>query len=161
MTSMSTDPVVTQESDGNDGDANAQLRAYADRLKAENKQLRAQAMSAHIEKLGLKTDEGLGVAIVEGYDGDVTYESIAQWAQEKYKHTPPEPITETDTQAQAIDAAHQQLDAANASSSPVIPDTQQDTLAKHDQRLHEEDAGRSDAISAIADKTGVVKQLLQ
>ena len=47
-------------------------REHMKAVEAENKNLREQVLTQHIEAIGLNTKDGLGVAIAEGYKGDFT-----------------------------------------------------------------------------------------
>lgn len=123
-------------------DANAELRAAYDRLKSENSTLRAAAMRAELREIGLSPDEGLGVAIVESYKGDITAEAIGQYAFEKYKHqaaqAPVPPAVETG----------ERLDRLAAAGQPVTPPPTPDAIQEAEGRLVSEDATRGDAIAS-------------
>jgi hypothetical protein len=143
-----TDTQVS-EVDGEASDANPQLRAYADRLKAENQVLRAKAMKAELGEIGLSPDEGLGVAIAESYKGDISAEAIAAYASEKYRYdsglaTTPPPAVVTGERLERLDAV----------SESVTPPPPEDVAGKIAAKVWEADATRKDAENSIAVKMG-------
>lgn len=129
----------------------ADLRAYADRMKAENAQMRTQLLGTHLDAINLKPDTGLGLAIAEGYEGDISAEAVAKYAQDKYGHvveeTTPEP-----TAAVVQADAQEKVDGLVAGSTPVTPTTQLERIAQHDQILSQPEATRADAQTALTDK---------
>lgn len=154
---MTTEQTITTTSAANTGteqtetetpDANAELRAYADRLKEENKMLRAGAISGALKEIGLSADEGLGLAIAETFDGDITAENVANYAQEKYKHTAedaPVPVAVTEGE---------KLETLDASSTPVTPPPERDAAREATDKMHDPETGRDEAVASINAKMG-------
>ena len=151
-------------------DGPAGLRQHAEDLELQNKdkdetiaQLRGQVMGTHLEKIGLLPSEGLGKAIIQTYEGEITEEAIASHAQEEYSYSQSAPAapapTEEDpapTQTQtAEDLAAQQAAAQSLAgvSSPIVPTpnaapTDQD----YDTALAAEDATSEVASASIQHK---------
>lgn len=129
-------------------DANAELRAYAAGLKEENEILREGAIGGALAEIGLKATEGLGLAIAEGYDGVITTENVAAYAEEKYKHkaenapVPPAVVT------------GERLETLDASSSPVTPPPETDPAREATDKMHDPTTGRDEAVASINAKMG-------
>lgn len=129
--------------------ANEQLRAWAEAQKAENQKLRGMAMKSALGEIGLNPEEGLGVAIVESYDGEITEDAVAKYAEEKYKYTsgqqpPPPEVNSGD-----------KIDQLNAQGQSVTPEPEPDEGQKATQKIEGNDpeATQRDAISSVASKT--------
>ncbi len=141
---MTTEETTTTEQTEKP-DANAELRAYADRIKEKSGTLEERVLKSDIDALGLSTDDGLGLAIAEAYDGDFTEGDIAKFAAEKYKYeaptapVPPEVITEGQNRVGAV------MD----DSQPVTPDQPVDEVAQADAALVDPESGTAEAQHAI------------
>ena len=61
-----------------------QLREEFKKLKAENKQFKANAMNSALSSLGLTADKGIGKAVVKLYDGDVTVDGIKDFVAQEF-----------------------------------------------------------------------------
>jgi hypothetical protein len=142
-------PVPDQPEDAKQ--TSGELRAYADRMKAENAAMRTQLLGTHLEAINLKPDTGLGKAITKDYSGEITAEAVARYAQDEYGHaieeSTPEP-TAAVIQADAQD----KVDGLVAGSTPVTPTTQLERIAQHDTILSQPEATRADAQAALSDK---------
>ena len=126
--------------------ANAEVREYADRTAKENKTLRAGAMKTALSDIGLNSEEGLGVAIVETYDGEITAEALGAYALEKYKHQAAQaPVP-------AAVVTGEKLDALNSQSSPVDPPVEQDEPAIITAKMHDPEAGVKEAQASVQAK---------
>jgi hypothetical protein len=68
------------------GEGNAQLRDARDRAISKSEGLTKELVEVRLGQIGLNPDEGLGVAIAEGFKGDPTLEEISAYATEKYKY---------------------------------------------------------------------------
>jgi hypothetical protein len=126
-------------------DANAELRAYNERLKAENQSLRATALRSALSEIGLSHEEGLGVAVAESYQGDeFTPEALAAFAQEKYKYVSDQ------TPANPNDA-QQRVEGLHNVSTPVEPRTEPTQGQQAQQKVDQNspDATRDDARASI------------
>jgi len=66
------------------GDNIKQLREEFKKIKAENKQLKGQAMHSALNEIGLNPEVGLGKAVTKLYDGDVTTASIKQFVETEF-----------------------------------------------------------------------------
>ena len=131
---------------------NDDLRDYARRQKDENTVLRGQLLEVHLDKIGLKPGEGLGLAIAENYDGAPTAEAVAEYAKSKYSYEAPKVETPDDPAATQAAEAQKQLENLQSQSNPVVPTNRQDKIAELDAKLAEPDATAQDAKNALAEK---------
>ena len=74
-----TEEVVDASTDGI-----KQLREEYKKLKAENKQFKANAMTSALSSLGLEPDKGIGKAVTKLYDGDLTVEAIQEFVAQEF-----------------------------------------------------------------------------
>ena len=74
-----TEEVVDESTDGI-----KQLREEYKKLKAENKQFKADAMNNALGSLGLSADKGIGKAVTKLYDGDVTVDAIKEFVAQEF-----------------------------------------------------------------------------
>ena len=74
-----TDEVVDESTDGI-----KQLREEYKKLKAENKQFKANAMDNALSSLGLQADKGIGKAVTKPYDGEVTVDAIKEFVAQEF-----------------------------------------------------------------------------
>ena len=74
-----TDEVVDESTDGI-----KQLREEYKKLKAENKQFKANAMDNALSSLGLEADKGIGKAVTKLYDGEVTVDAIKEFVAQEF-----------------------------------------------------------------------------
>ena len=74
-----TEEVVDESTDGI-----KQLREEYKKLKAENKQFKANAMTSALSSLGLQPDKGIGKAVTKLYDGDLTVEAIQELVAQEF-----------------------------------------------------------------------------
>jgi hypothetical protein len=74
-----TDEVVDESTDGI-----KQLREEYKKLKAENKQFKANAMNNALSSLGLEADKGIGKAVTKLYDGEVTVDAIKEFVAQEF-----------------------------------------------------------------------------
>ena len=61
-----------------------QLREEYKKLKAENKQFKANAMDNALSSLGLEADKGIGKAVTKLYDGEVTVDAIKEFVTQEF-----------------------------------------------------------------------------
>lgn len=129
--------------------ANEQLREWANSVVDENKGLRKMAMKSALGEIGLTPEEGLGVAIVESYEGEITEEAIAKYAEEKYKHTPGQAPPPPEV------SSGDKVDQLNAQGQSVTPEPEETEGQKATQKIEGNDpeADSRDAISSVAEKT--------
>ena len=127
--------------------ANAEVRAYADRTKAENKTLREGALRTALSDIGLNYEEGLGVAIAETYDGEITAEALGAFAAEKYKHQAAQaPVP-------AAVVTGEKLEGLNAQSSPVTPPPEVDEAAIATGKMEDPESGIKEAQASVIAKS--------
>ena len=74
-----TEEVLDESTDGI-----KQLREEYKKLKAENKQFKANAMTSALSSLGLEPDKGIGKAVTKLYDGDLTVEAIQEFVAQEF-----------------------------------------------------------------------------
>ena len=74
-----TEEVVDESTDGI-----KQLREEYKKLKAENKQFKANAMENALSSLGLQADKGIGKAVTKLYDGEVTVDAIKEFVAQEF-----------------------------------------------------------------------------
>jgi len=127
--------------------ANAEVREYADRVKAENKTLREGALRTALSDIGLDYEAGLGVAIAESYSGEITAEALGAFAMEKYKHQAAQaPVP-------AAVVTGEKLEDLAAQSSPVTPPVQEDEAAIITGKMDDPESGRVEAQASITAKS--------
>ncbi len=129
--------------------ANEQLRTYADSVAEENKQLRSLAMRSALSEIGLTPEEGLGLAIVETYDGSITDEDIANYAAEKYKHG-----AQQQPQQDPAVAAAQRAEQLAATGQSVEPRPQTTPGQQASQKVdgNDPEADRQEAVMSTTEK---------
>lgn len=135
--------------------ANDQLREYADRTKARASGLETRVMKSELASMGLTPDEGLGLAIAEGYDGTFEEGDIVRFATEKYKYEPPEVVVPPVT----VETARDRVDEVMAAGAEVTPPEPVDEVVEADAKLVEEDATRQDAQRSLSHKLNRYKEI--
>lgn len=128
-----------------------ELVEYKNRLEAENRDLRMQVMSSHLEAVGLSPEKGLGKAIAKEYKGDLTPQAIGEYASSEYGHTFEAP---DNPQVAAVEEAQQQVEQIQAVSQPIVPATEEDRIAELQQQLETDDATRQTAQATMNAKLG-------
>ncbi len=136
-------------------DPNAELRAHADRVEAENKALRTRVLHEDIRGIGLDPSTGLGKAVAQGYSGDFTEGSVATYAKEEYghEHKEEEPTQGEPEQLQQVEAQQAEVDkiTQQGESAPTGGD---DRVAAAEAALRGDPAkvGSGDARKSLAAK---------
>ena len=99
----------------------AQLRAEYKKLKAENKEFKANAMSNALGSLGLEADKGIGKAVTKLYDGDVTVEAIQEYIAKEFGEVSSSEPTEQDVSENVVQAQTrvEQLNQIGVNAEPV------------------------------------------
>lgn len=99
----------------------AQLRAEYKKLKAENKEFKANAMSNALGSLGLEADKGIGKAVTKLYDGDVTVEAIQEYISKEFGEVSSSEPTEQDVSENVVQAQTrvEQLNQIGVNAEPV------------------------------------------
>ena len=99
----------------------AQLRAEYKKLKAENKEFKANAMSNALGSLGLEADKGIGKAVTKLYDGDVTVEAIQEYIAKEFGEVSNSEPTEQDVSENVVQAQNrvEQLNQIGVNAEPV------------------------------------------
>lgn len=134
----------------------SRLRQERNEAAAAAKEMRQELMTERLEKIGLKADEGLGVAIMESFDGTPTVEALREHAAEKYKYN-----TEPAVPVEAVNAPAQRMDSVVTESAPVTPTPAVDEVAAAEARLSEADASRADAQASLSQKMTRYRQMRQ
>jgi hypothetical protein len=75
---------TTEEVADESTDGIKQLREEYKKLKAENKQFKAQAMTNALSQIGLEADKGLGKAVTKLYDGDISVDAIKDFVAQEF-----------------------------------------------------------------------------
>ena len=127
---------------------NAELRAYADRMKEERDAMYSEMMQFRLEALGLNPKEGLGKAIAKEYDGDISSDAIRTYLKDEYNYEPVEPTVEETVVTQAQERVESVMEA----SAPVTPEVEVDRTKEIDRNLGSPEATREDAVRAISEK---------
>jgi hypothetical protein len=151
-----TEPAASTE-------APAQLREAKDRSDAKADNYRTQLVEVHLSTIGLSSSEGLGVAIVEAFDGEPTVEAITAFATEKYKYvqnteggqTPGVPNRAEELEAQT--SAGQGIMGASQSATPV--DVLAQNVAEADARFDlnpDKPVPERDIVTGIAAKMNAI-----
>ena len=99
----------------------AQLRAEYKKLKAENKEFKANAMSNALGSLGLEADKGIGKAVTKLYDGDETVEAIQEYIAKEFGEVSSSEPTEQDVSENVVQAQNrvEQLNQIGVNAEPV------------------------------------------
>ncbi len=132
--------------------ANAEVKAWAERVGSENKQLREGAMRTALTDIGLNFEQGLGVAIADSYEGVITAEAVSAYALEKYKHQAAQAIVPP------VVVAGEKLDDLNALSSPVTPPVKVDEAQEATDKMFDPEAGVDEARTSLAHKMAQFNQ---
>ena len=99
-----------------------QLREEYKKLKAENKEFKANAMSSALSTLGLEADKGIGKAVTKLYDGDVTVEAISEYVAKEFGEvSSSEPTEQKDISENVVQAQTrvEQLNKLGVNAEPV------------------------------------------
>ena len=148
---MSDNTSITFDSTGSTittTNPNAELRAYADRLKDEVEELRSEMLALRLDSIGLKTDTGLGKAIFKEYDGALDEASVSAYAKTEYGYEADEPKVDPAIVNEGTKRAEQIM----GESIPVTPEQKVDPMAEADKKLASEDATPRDAQMSIEQK---------
>lgn len=145
-------PLETPPAEGGDAppantDPNAELRAYNERLKEENRKFRTTLMEAHLQGLGLTAETGLGKAIAKEYEGEMTPEAVAEFAKSEYGHD-----SATAEASPPAVATAERIAQVAAQSTPITPPPPADPVADAEEKVKAPDASRDDAVSALSVK---------
>ncbi len=154
MTDSSTENTLDQSNETGEGQSEGtRLRKERNQMKEERDTYRKEVISMRLEKLGLNSTEGLGVAVMETYTGAPSEEALAAHLAEKYKYESPTEIP-TETVTQPADRIAQVAD----NSTPVEPEQQPDPVGVADQTMADPTTGRVEAQDAVAAKMSRYRQ---
>ena len=113
-----TEEVVDESTDGI-----KQLREEYKKLKAENKQFKANAMTSALSSLGLEPDKGIGKAVTKLYDGDLTVEAIQEFVAQEFGEvsSSEQPSHQPDINSNVVEAQSrvEQLNKIVVNTEPV------------------------------------------
>jgi hypothetical protein len=134
-------PAVAEAEPEPTGEGNPQLREARDRAVTKADNLTKELVEVRLGQIGLSPDEGLGVAIAEGFKGDPTLEEITAFATEKYKYVydPANPAAGQTTVAETLAAGQvNEGQAVMEAARSVQPDDERLAQANQtDRKLSE------------------------
>ena len=99
-----------------------QLRDEFEKLKAENKAFKAQAMNSALESLGLESDKGIGKAVTKLYDGEMNVSDIKDFVSNEFGDAiNAEPVVENNVAENVTQAQGrvEQLNKLGVNAEPV------------------------------------------
>tara|TARA_R100001594_G_scaffold24357_1_gene47795 strand:- start:1053 stop:1553 length:501 start_codon:yes stop_codon:yes gene_type:complete len=118
-----TQQVTTEEVEDESTDGIKQLREEYKKLKAENKQFKANAMSSALSSLGLEPDKGIGKAVTKLYDGDLTVEAIKEFVAQEFGEvsSSEQPSQQPDINSNVVEAQSrvEQLNKIGVNNEPT------------------------------------------
>ena len=133
---------TTVEEDSSDGIK--QLREEYKKLKAENKEFKANAMNNALSSLGLTADKGLGKAVTKLYDGDVTVDAIKDFVAQEFGEVSSSEQPSEDVVSNVVEAQSrvEQLNKIGVNAEP------QDVSAEFLKFVRSSDTNPRDSINA-------------
>ena len=118
-----TQQVTTEEVEDESTDGIKQLREEYKKLKAENKQFKANAMTSALSSLGLEPDKGIGKAVTKLYDGDLTVEAIKEFVAQEFGEvsSSEQPSQQPDINSNVVEAQSrvEQLNKIGVNNEPT------------------------------------------
>ncbi len=120
----------TQETPTPDPDEPKGLRKQVASLNARLKVYEVKERATAFKDAGLDTTQGIGKAIFQVYDGEVSEEAIVKFAKDEYGHDVSVEPEVVHPQAQQIAEAQQRVDELTSTAGSVADVTQVDALAK-------------------------------
>lgn len=129
---------------------NAELRAHADRLQEQVKELQGKLAGGTIRELGLDPEKGMGKAILRTFDGDPSDRgALLTFAKDEYDvEVPNAEAAQEEPVSAEIDAAQAQVEAVDG--PPVEPSTPADEIAAADAKLGQPDMQAGDLDASLA-----------
>ena len=109
------------------GQSPKELQEFAKRKGDEAKSMRQELMQERLEKVGLNHESGVGKAIYNHYDGDVSVEALASYAESEYGHKKPEGTQTPEQKAQTT--ASQKADELAGQTQVTTPSQAVDEAA--------------------------------
>lgn len=133
---------TTVEEDSSDGIK--QLREEYKKLKAENKEFKANAMNNALSSLGLTADKGLGKAVTKLYDGEVTVDAIKDFVAQEFGEVSSSEQPSEDVVSNVVEAQSrvEQLNKIGVNAEP------QDVSAEFLKFVRSSDTNPRDSINA-------------
>ena len=133
---------TTVEEDSSDGIK--QLREEYKKLKAENKEFKANAMNNALSSLGLTADKGLGKAVTKLYDGEVTVDAIKDFVAQEFGEVSSSEQPSEDVVSNVVEAQSrvEQLNKMGVNAEP------QDVSAEFLKFVRSSDTNPRDSINA-------------
>lgn len=86
MTTEQTTPEAIQDEAQPESKGIDAVREAKERADARAEKYRQQLVETNLSQIGLRADEGLGIAVAENFKGEPTVEEIRAFAAEKYKY---------------------------------------------------------------------------
>jgi uncharacterized phage infection (PIP) family protein YhgE len=135
---------TTEEVADESTDGIKQLREEYKKLKAENKQFKAQAMTSALGQLGLEADKGLGKAVTKLYDGEVSVDAIKDFVAQEFGEVsnskqPSDNVTNNVVEAQS---RVEQLNKLGVNAEPV------DVKSEFSKFINDSNTSTRDSINA-------------
>jgi hypothetical protein len=140
----------TQEAAAQEETEGSQLRRKMKEAETKAEQWRNEVLKMRVKEIGLSPDEGLGIAVLETFDGDPTPDGVKAFASERYKYQVPASSEEVATRTAAPAG---RIDTVANSGGSIEPPPQVDPLVEADKKLADPEATRQDAINALTMKT--------
>ena len=133
---------TTVEEDSSD--SIKQLREEYKKLKAENKEFKANAMNNALSSLGLTADKGLGKAVTKLYDGEVTVDAIKDFVAQEFGEVSSSEQPSEDVVSNVVEAQSrvEQLNKIGVNAEP------QDVSAEFLKFVRSSDTNPRDSINA-------------
>jgi len=125
------------------------LRAQLEKVLAENKKPRSDKLASTFNGIGLSVEAGLGKAIAKEYDGELSVDAVAAYAESEYGYVKPEA---THQAAQQIAQEQARLDTVGQVTTPVQPVNTNERLAKAE--------AEGDYMTASAIKAAQMQQMM-
>lgn len=159
---------MTTEATEQTQNPNAELKAFADRLKTENLELRSMITAQSLDKLGLDPSTGIGKAIVKDLSREKDFQwapdAIAKYAKEEYgfEAAAPEPAPEATSKQEEVTTGIQQAEAAlGVSTSQEVTPQQERISALQSAMLNRENdktTARDLATQSLVAKADLIRE---
>jgi len=139
-----TEQIENTTVEDNSSDGIKQLREEYKKLKAENKEFKANAMNNALSSLGLTADKGLGKAVTKLYDGEVTVDAIKDFVAQEFGEVSSSEQPSEDVVSNVVEAQSrvEQLNKIGVNAEP------QDVSAEFLKFVRSSDTKPRDSINA-------------
>ena len=155
---MTSDPTDTlghpNEKDESQPTEGSRLRQERDQAAKDRDMFRKEVLSMRLEKLGLNPEEGLGVAVMETYDGAPNQEALTAHLVEKYKYEVP-----VEVPAEKVTQPAERIAQVAENSKPTEMPQEPDPVAVANEKMTDPEAGREEAQESLAAKMQRYRQV--